>query len=421
MKSFIKLLLALSILGNAALALVLVQGALEKAAGPDSRPAAKATTDGSAAKAPEAPQVWATVATDDLAVLPDRLRNAGFPPHIVRAILAAQLHRDFAARRKAIEGARDATYWKSEALDPKKQIELRQLSREEQKELRTLLGPEADNDGYSSVYRDRGLSGVPPEKADLVRNVIRDFDEQRQDFYLSLQVGGSISMTPADTEKLRAIEKAQHAEIAKVLSPAELENYDLVASNTAQSLRYQLTAFDATEQEFRTLFKLQRDFEDRLGGIYGPMSQDDMRARNEAQNQLNEQIKLALGPDRFADYQRSTDYNYRQTSLLVTRLELPADTTNQLYAVQKEYQEKLQTMQKEYMENRRQAAEAAPSRDELMRRLTALQQEAIDKVTPLLGGTRGVEAYKQYGGQWISNMVPRMPQRSPGSATPPKT
>ena len=33
--------------------------------------------------------------------------------------------------------------------------------------------------------------------------------------------------------------------------------------------------------------------------------------------------EVALGADRFAEYERATDYNYRQTSQLVARLELP--------------------------------------------------------------------------------------------------
>jgi hypothetical protein len=39
--------------------------------------------------------------------------------------------------------------------------------------------------------------------------------------------------------------------------------------------------------------------------------------------------------------------------------------------------------------------------------LTALQQEAVTRVTPLLGGDAGrFDAYKQYGGQWIQTLLP---------------
>jgi hypothetical protein len=47
--------------------------------------------------------------------------------------------------------------------------------------------------------------------------------------------------------------------------------------------------------------------------------------------------------------------------------------------------------------------------------LVALQQQAIAKVTPLIGGPQNVDVYKQYGGQWLDSLVPRP---RPGAATP---
>jgi len=54
----------------------------------------------------------------------------------------------------------------------------------------------------------------------------------------------------------------------------------------------------------------------------------------------------------------------------------------------------------------------------LAERAAALQQEAIARVTPVLGGAKQVEAYTQNGGSWISSMVPRPPA---ARATPPKS
>jgi hypothetical protein len=38
-----------------------------------------------------------------------------------------------------------------------------------------------------------------------------------------------------------------------------------------------------------------------------------------------------------------------------------------------------------------------------------LQQEAIARVTQILGDATRVNDYKQYGGSWIQNMIPRSP------------
>lgn len=81
-----------------------------------------------------------------------------------------------------------------------------------------------------------------------------------------------------------------NAELAKIMTPREFEDYELRGSNTTNSLHYQLAAFDVTESEFRTLFQLQKAFDARFPPMYGPSSQEQSRLRGEAQQQLNQQI-----------------------------------------------------------------------------------------------------------------------------------
>lgn len=423
MKTIAKILLVLSALGNVALAVLIWHGA-GAAAVPDApEGGATAQSAGAAAKAtPAADPVWSKVKSDDLPSLVQRLRDAGFPPSIIRAILAAQIRDQFAARRKAIEGdTNDTAFWKNPVIDVSKQKALREIAREERDLLRKLLGPDADaGDTFGQMYRDRGLANIPAAKVDDVRQILRDYDEQRQELYSNISVGGVITMTAADMAKVRAIDAAQHADLAKILTPEELELYDLSASRTAQSLRYQLSAFNPTEDEFRALFKLQQAFDDTYGNMLPSSSPDEMRARMEAQKQLKADMKSALSPDRAAVLDRATDYNYRQTTQLVARLELPPETADQLYTVQKEFEQRRTGVMQQVREDMTAAAQSGerPNFQKMYNdRLTALQQEAIAKVTPLLGSDRALDAYKQYGGSWISNMVPRLPPPPPSSGT----
>jgi hypothetical protein len=212
------------------------------------------------------------------------------------------------------------------------------------------------------------------------------------------------SLTSTEREKGRELEKERDAAIAQVLSPQEYAEYELRASNTASSLRYQLATFDPTEQEFRTIFQLQRAFDLQYPSVFAvgaltPEQNAAMRQRSEAQKLLTDQIKAALGPERGEEYVRSMDYNYQQTARLVGRLELPAENARQVYAVQKEFEPRVA----ELRGNRTLSAE------QRNQQLAALQEEATAKVSPLLGGTRGLEAYKQYGGSWLRSMVPPPP------------
>lgn len=189
-----------------------------------------------------------------------------------------------------------------------------------------------------------------------------------------------------------------HAEFATVLTPEELEHYDLRTSNTANNLRYRLDTFDASEAEFLTLYRLQRAFDEQYS-FTGTSTPEQSRLRGEASRQLDERIAAALGSVRYADYQRSTDHNFQQANLLVARLGLPPATASSLYSVQKEFEERRNTAYR---------SSTPATRDELPKQMAALQQEATAKIATVLGGnTTAVEAYKQHGGSWLMNMVPR--------------
>jgi hypothetical protein len=395
MSKLAPLLLVGSLILNAGLAVVLVLGASQSAPVVDSAPERAARV---VAPAPVIDaSVWPTLSEGELPALVSRLRESGFPPSVVRAIVQAQLGEQYAARRKAIDpGADTRPFWKAGITEPATMLALRQLGREQQKLLRDLLGADAEpHDPISRARENRPFAHLSPEKAGEARRIVREFNELRSDFYMNY--GGAIQLTTADREKMNALDKQMKVELAKIMTPKEYEDYELRGSNTANSLRYQLAAFDATETEFLTLFKLQRAFDDRFGQMYSQPSQEEMRQRSEAQRQLNDQIKAALGPARIEAYERATNHEYRTTSQLVARLELPPETTDQAWKIRDEIQKRGMLARQDQ----------SLTQEQRMAHYAELQKEAVAKLTPLFGGTRGLEAYKQYGGQWIEQMVPR--------------
>src|SRR5690606_20400111 len=99
--------------------------------------------------------------------------------------------------------------------------------------------------------------------------------------------------------------------------------------------------FDATEEEFRALFKLQRAY-DKTYTQASLTNQDLVTAeeRRLGQQKLQEDFRATLGEERYADYQRASDPNYQQTARLVTQLQLPRTVADNLYSLQKEYQQR---------------------------------------------------------------------------------
>ena len=398
MKKLFPFLLAVSLAVNAGLALAYLVG---PTAG---KPTAPAVAAPAAPAKPISPKidasVWPGLQTADLPDLVARLRAAGFPPSSIRAMLVAQIDESFAARRKALTGDTDnLPFWKISQPDPKTELALRRLSREEQKTLRALLGSDAEaNDPLNQVQQGRRLDGLPPGKIGDISRILDGYDEKRGDIYAA----GTYA---ADREKLAALDKAQHAAIAALLTPQELEEYDLRNSDTADSLRTNLAAFNPTEQEFRAIFRLQQAFDENFESAYGIPTPDQVQQRDEAQSQLDNQIIAALAPDRAALYARARVYDYRTTSQLVARLELPPETTDTLWAMQQDIQQ------------RRAAVPANLPRAERTAQLTALAAEAQTKITALLG-PGGLTAYKQYGGQWLNNLAPRAAAAPPAAPKP---
>lgn len=401
------IVLAGSLAANLALAAAFVAGSsagrtpVPSAVGSHPAPAAAATS-GSGTLAPMDPAAWSHLQTDDLHAFMDRLRAEGFPPSMIRAIMAEQIRVQFAPRRAALDRkAAERPFWEPATNDPKTAAALRQIMKEQNQAVKDLLGPDPAEEELAMSNLRRQAPGLSDDKLSAINRIQQAINEQRAD----LLAGVSGIITPDMSAKLGELTKAQHDAIAQTLTPQELEEYDLRTSNTASQLRYQLSAFNPSEQEFRTLFELQSQFGDQLGPMYSMPSQDEMKARADAQKQLNDQIVAALGPDRGADYTRSLDYNYRQTSQLVTRLDLPPETANDIYALQKDIQQRANTVR----------MDRTLTPDDRVQQLAALADETKAKVTASLGDT-GFEAYKQYGGSWMQTLQPPRPQAGPPGA-----
>lgn len=384
-----------SLAANATLVGVLLVGSLDRA--PREEALAPVVREPVTPAAAPVTAAWSELTSSELVTERDRLEAEGFPPSAVRAIIAAQIRERFAARRKAIEAeTADLPFWKS-SVDPRTQAQLRAVYKEEQNAVKDVLGPDPINGPAARLRRQ--FPDLAPEKVDQLAAIRERFDEQRQDLYSGFRG----VLTPGERERLGALEKAMHAEFAAVLSPAELENYDLRTSNTANNIRFNLSTFQPSEAEFRAIYRLQSAYDEQFGGMAGPSLQDPT-ARRDAMKQLSSQIEAALGPARYADYQRSSDYNYQQTSRLVARLGLPAETATSLHAVQKEFEERRTAF----------FNQGNVDRDRASEHLGALQKEATGRVTTVLGGNvTAVAAYRENGGTWLANFAPRLPPPPP--------
>jgi hypothetical protein len=359
--------------------------------------------------------LWSTTGTEEFAPLVARLRAAGFPPHVIKVMLRVQMDEYFTARRKALlPHSEDAVpfwnlsrnaQWGPFSGDPKERAELQALMKEESKLANDLLGPGGDMislmpEEYRLNLR-RQYGNLPDDKLDQLQKIAAGYNDQRQELYSNL----GPNMLPEDREKLTALEKAQRAEIAKALTPEELEDYDLRSSQTASQLRNRLAAFKPTEEEFRAIFKLQQALDEQLGGASatGP---GDYATRQARQRELDAQIATTLGPDRATDYKLVSDPSLSMLGRIVGRFNLPSQAAFDVAAVQKDTMQRASAL----------GSDSTLSPEQRSQQLMALAAEANGKVAQSLGA-RGFQAYQEYGGQWLQSLQRRANARP---ATPPK-
>lgn len=381
----IRILIGLSLALNLALAAIIAVGRAtsETTLAPAVRLAPNRT-----APAQIDPAAWAKLKADDPRELMARLQAAGFPSDVVRLMIGSEINLQFAARWRDLDrDANSTTFWKT-ANDEARRVAMRRLSFDQQKAIRAVLGDEPDPaDPETKLAQQRLVAGLSPEGAAAVKRLTREFTDRREEIYmLGVQ-------TPADRAKLQALEKEQRAAINATLSPADRATYELWNGMTANTVRYELAAFNPTEAEFLAVYNARKPFDDRYRDFYSPgvpRTPEQEKQQGEDYRRMITEVKAALGPTRAADYERTSDYAFQQATRLAERLQLPDTAANEIWAVQKDIQK------------RQFPSDAAGPKTDL----AALAAEAKTRLVAVLG-EKGFEAYRRNGGDWLQSLEPR--------------
>lgn len=379
------------------------------AIGPAVTTAAKSAVSPRAMSSPAAPidpDTWQHVAAAEPAELVSRLRANGYPPAVIRAIVHAEVRQRYAGRYRALaEEAAAAPYWRGSTFslsgDPKLERARRALDREVSEAVTQLLGSSAGELSESERRHLRRQYGdLSPEKAAELQRIAADYD----DLMNEIRSEARGVMLPEDQQKIAFLEREKRADFEKLLTPEELEGVDLRSSRTAGQLRVELAAFDPSEDEFRRLFRIQQEFDQQFGAATGDLTVEQRLRRTQAQKELVGQIAAALGPERYADYQRTTDPVWQTANRFVERMGLPPTATDQLIAVQRDITQRVAAVR----------ANQQLSAQQQQSQLSALANEATARLMPLLGD-RGLAAYKQNTGYWLQAL-----QNAPAPRPPPR-
>ncbi len=285
---------------------------------------------------------WRSLPTGDLAALAVALKEQGYPPHLVRGIIAHYLDLEYEARLRALrEAGGPAQYWKGStfftATNGKLRTEMRSIARERKERLDALTGTDASTldglDRYSLHNLRQRYGDFPPATLKSLQAIEADYSELARE----IREGGSGVLLPSDREKLTLLDQERRKDLQALLTPEQFEELELRTSSTAAALRRTLTLMEPTEQEFRTLHRLQKAYDETYAFTSVRRNDPGFRAQQrQAEQELIAAVKAELGPERGAAYEKSRDPNYVHAHTVARQLGLAPEAGDRLAKVQQD-------------------------------------------------------------------------------------
>ena len=348
------------------------------------------------------PASWSSLESTNYYIYIANLRNFGCPEETIKDIILTDIAKVYAKKRSDIKRrGQPYKYWApvdlNNTVDPKLQRQLTELDREQRNLVRNLLGVDMqvelakywEDDFDPAVY-----DFLPADKREQVLALKTKYEELENEIYMRAQ--GIV--LDQDEQALRQIEQQRQVELANLLSPQELEEYELRNSHISENLRNQLSGFEPTEEEFRRLFRLQKDFEDQINRALPNAGSDEVqaeiraRAQEEGQRALQDEMQKVLGKDRFAQWQQSQDPDYKALVQIADRYNLPTETSQKIYSYKVQAEQQKQQIE----------ANASLTEEQKQRARDAIAQETEDWVKKTMGPIYG--SYIKVAGQWIQGL-----------------
>lgn len=243
----------------------------------------------------------------DFRSLVNDLRAAGVPPRLIYTVVR-ELYTQQALARSPLA---TTPYWQRRAVEQSK--EMQDTYRQMDEKVREFLGPDARLSArLDPVQRARRYGDLPDAKIDAIAEIERDYQDMRSDVYRSTGSGAFTSEEWAAQQKQTNLLKDElRADLAKILTPAELGAYDLRNSDTARQVANSVRELALAPDEFAAIYAARQVLDAATPPINGMISGEQVQKRREAQAAYNEAVKGVLKDDRFYQFLASTDADYR--------------------------------------------------------------------------------------------------------------
>ncbi len=348
---------------------------------------------------------WSQLEAADYKEYIARLRAFGMPEKVVRDIIIADVGKLYRPRFAALrppKKPKNPNFWETRgfsynterAMTKEQREQTRALRKEQTDLIKELLG--------AGVYEDMAKESGYPDWTERmygplskeVREKISDMQERFQDEQSAFYAKNDNHIDQDSQVELAAIRKKFRAELATVLTPEQLEDYELRNSETAQRMKWELSSFDPDEKEFRAIHAYKQAFEEldaKADNQDNPVSPEELKELKKKQKELEATLADNIGTNRIAEYKLMDRYEYR--SLLDAGV--PKESVFKIPDVKKEAEAAASKLRND----------KSLTQEQRTAGLQAIKDETTKTLAHLLGSRRA-NYYQQSGGWWLRNLAP---------------
>ena len=393
---------------------------LTKGQSPPAQPAPATTASGTATKTkrPEArvterivreeePFHWSQIESDDYQTYVENLRRIGCPEETIRDLVKQDLDKFYDERKAEVLNSAPPRkdYWKTGHPTTLSQpstgtrTQLAKLDQEKTGVLNELFGakgvaainrPSAYSRAQSKAKSGYSMDFIPEETKAELNSVEQEFGSKL------LKTMASGTSDAEDRNEILQLREEREDRIASMLTPEQKLEYDLRKSPTAANLRLQLDGFEPSEDEFRDIFQARKQFDDQHGTVPGTtISAAEAEERRLAEQVMNDDLLNTLGEDRFQDYMRQTDYDYKSIAKVADRQGLNDVVSAQVYQMKNEAEELARSIR----------MDGAIPVNERQQQLQQILSETSRSIESLMGQQGAASLQAQGGGRnWLNNL-----------------
>lgn len=336
---------------------------------------------------------WSMIESEDYPTYIANLRAIGCPEKTVRDIILADIEKSYGARRGGILYPPDDTFWRTrsqrEPAKLERENQLRGLYQEKKELLKELLGidlelVEPPFDG-SVTPQELIASFLPAEKQKQFKAIFESFVARMSE--MRGRPGGIL--TAEDTEQLNQLSHQMESELARLLTPDEQEEFWLRVSATELGV----VGFSGTERQYRTLAKLQKDFNFAHRDLLESNDNSAGESVDHDKGQLDDRIRAFLGERGYADYQRSTDGEFHELFFFAEENNVPLQSAIKAYDLKK-------ATDSEVGRIRADDTLSVEERNAALKEIRRQTERAFSRAL----GPAAYQAYLKSAGGWIQNL-----------------